>query len=37
LKNRDFHGAIMFWASAALVAAALSALLWRVRPVSTVT
>jgi MFS transporter, OPA family, glycerol-3-phosphate transporter len=34
LKNRDFHTAILFWASAALVAALLSALLWRTRPVS---
>ncbi|MBX3198730.1 MAG: MFS transporter [Labilithrix sp.] len=34
LKNRDFHSAIVFWASAALVAAVLSALLWRARPVS---
>jgi sugar phosphate permease len=33
LKNRDFHAAIMFWASAALAAAVLSALLWRTRPV----
>lgn len=34
LKNRDFHAAIMFWASAALVAALLSATLWRARPVT---
>ncbi|HVJ92238.1 MAG TPA: MFS transporter, partial [Labilithrix sp.] len=33
LKHRDFHAAIAFWATAALVAAALSALLWRARPV----
>jgi sugar phosphate permease len=32
LKNRDFHSAIAFWGSAALVAALLSSLLWRVRP-----
>ncbi|MBX3262374.1 MAG: MFS transporter [Labilithrix sp.] len=32
LKNRDFHAAIVFWASAALAAALLSALLWRARP-----
>ncbi|MBX3206618.1 MAG: MFS transporter [Labilithrix sp.] len=35
LKNRDFHAAITFWASAAIVAALLSALLWRARPIAT--
>lgn len=35
LKNRDFHAAIVFWAAAALVAAALAATLWRARPVAT--
>ncbi|OJY20542.1 MAG: hypothetical protein BGO98_04425 [Myxococcales bacterium 68-20] len=34
LKHKDFHSAIVFWASAALVAALLSALLWRARPVT---
>ena len=34
LKHHDFHAAIMFWSSAAIVAALLSALLWRARPVS---
>ncbi len=34
LKHRDFHSAILFWATAAIVAAVLSALLWRARPVS---
>jgi len=34
LKHHDFHAAIMFWSSAAIVAALLSALLWRTRPVS---
>lgn len=34
LKNHDFHAAIIFWAIAALVAAGLSALLWRARPVT---
>jgi OPA family glycerol-3-phosphate transporter-like MFS transporter len=37
LKNRDFHSAIMFWATAALVAAVLSATLWRARPPATAT
>ncbi|HVH45444.1 MAG TPA: MFS transporter [Labilithrix sp.] len=34
LKNRNFHAAITFWATAAIVAAVLSALLWRARPVT---
>ncbi len=34
LKHRDFHAAIMFWSSAAIVAALLSALLWRARPIA---
>lgn len=33
LKHHDFHAAISFWASAAMTAALLSALLWRARPV----
>ena len=36
LKHRDFHAAIAFWAAAAVVAALLSALLWRARPVTAV-
>ena len=35
LKNTNFHNAILFWASAAIGAALLSATLWRVKPVST--
>jgi sugar phosphate permease len=34
LKHHDFHAAIMFWAVAAIIAALLSALLWRARPVT---
>jgi len=34
LEHKDFHSAIVFWASAARVAALLSALLWRARPVT---
>lgn len=34
LKEHDFQAAISFWASAALTAALLSALLWRARPVT---
>ena len=34
LKHRDFHAAILFWSSAAIAAALLSALLWRARPVT---
>ena len=36
LKHHDFHAAIMFWSSAAVVAALLAALLWRAKPVSAV-
>lgn len=32
LKNRDFHAAIRFWATAAIVGALLAATLWRARP-----
>jgi sugar phosphate permease len=35
LAKHDFHAAIVFWASAALAAAALASLLWRARPVDT--
>ena len=34
LEHEDFHSAIVFWASAALVATLLSALLWRSRRVT---
>jgi sugar phosphate permease len=34
LKNHSFHAAILFWASAAIVAACLAALLWRAKPVA---
>ncbi len=32
LKNRDFHAAIRFWATAAFVSAALAATLWKAKP-----
>lgn len=34
LKHTNFHSAILFWAAAAFVAAALSATLWRAKPVN---
>jgi OPA family glycerol-3-phosphate transporter-like MFS transporter len=32
LESRGYHAAIRFWAAAAIVAALLSALLWRAKP-----